>query len=306
MAGHEELVIVGDTFVDLVCRVPAVPATGGAVLGSRLEGTGGGSGGNMAVTAAHLGLGVHLITVVGDDDHGKLALAEYRDAGIDCSGVAVRTGVPTSAAIILIDARAERTIIGCSNGAAADLMTDSDLAATLSAPPAHLLLSGLMMSAESTGRACVEFARSLPATTRLYFDPNPRLQPEEITDEIRGRYRALVARADVVLAGDDELELLGFQRQPGQILVRKQGSAGSVVETDAGSTHIPAHTVDVVNSTGAGDAFAAAYVAATIRGRDPVAAARLATAAGALAVTSPGSRGDFDWETVVRAAGEEL
>jgi ribokinase len=305
MTAGESIVVVGDTFVDLICRVPRVPAAGGAVLGSTLSPTGGGAGGNMAVTAALLGLDVVFVTAVGDDDYGRLAVEEYRTVGIDCGRIAVREGVPTSAAILLIDRAAERTIIGCADGAAGDYLLVEDLAATVAAPPDHLLLSGLMMSAETTGRTLVALAAALPAGTTLYFDPNPRLQPQDVTDEIRERYQAVATRADVLLAGDDELEMLGLARRPGQVLVRKAGAAGSTVVTDAGSVHIPAHQVAVVNSTGAGDAYAAAYVAATVRGAGPPEAARLASAAGALAVMSPGSRSDFDWQAVVSAAGEE-
>ncbi|HEY3408107.1 MAG TPA: PfkB family carbohydrate kinase, partial [Propionicimonas sp.] len=95
-----------------------------------------------------------------------------------------------------------------------------------------------------------------------------------------------------------------LKRQPGQVLVRKGGIAGSWIVTDEGTTHIPALAMDVVNATGAGDAYAATFVAARLYGYDIQEAGELATVGGGLAVTYPSAQAAFTWRDVLSSHHE--
>ena len=104
------VLVVGSINVDLVAAVAALPRPGETVIGPAVERHGGGKGANAAVAAARLGARVALIGAVGDDDLGAGALAELRAEGIDVEGVAVLAGVPTGAALIVVDAAGENQI----------------------------------------------------------------------------------------------------------------------------------------------------------------------------------------------------
>ena len=290
--------VFGDTFVDMVTYVAEVPTVGGASWGTQLVPSAGGSGANMAVTLAHLGVDVKFVSCVGNDDWGRFALSNLDNVGVDRALVAVRDDAGTSTCVIMVDSNSERTILVPARGTAGDHLRPSDLP-TFADHPVTLLMSGLAIPAEDTGRSAADLVASLPEGSTLFFDPNLRLAPAAVTPELRERYQRLANRADVLLAGEAEIEVLGLERQPGQVLVRKDGVAGSWIVTDEGTKHISALTMDVVNATGAGDAYAATFVAARLYGHDLQEAGELATVGGGLAVTYPSAQAAFTWRDVL-------
>jgi sugar/nucleoside kinase (ribokinase family) len=295
-----QVLVFGDTFVDMTTHVTAIPELGSASWGTQLVPTPGGSGANMAVTLAHLDCEVRFITCVGDDEAGRFALEVYRSAGIDTTHVAVRHGIATSTCVIMVDKNSERTILVPAQGTASDHLVASDLPRP-GVEPVTLLLSGLAIPADDTGRSAEALVAGLPEGSVLYFDPNLRLSPGAVTRPIRERYQKIARRADVLLAGDGEIDVLELRRRPGQVLVRKSGVAGSEITTDERTIHLPARVVDVVNATGAGDAYAATFVAARLRGHSIEESGALATIGGGLAVTYPSAQADFTWRDVLNA-----
>ena len=295
----ESAVVVGDVFIDLVTRVAMVPAAGSGVWGTPLVATGGGCGGNMAAALAHLGVPTQFLTVVGDDEYGHLAVAQLEEAGVDTSTIVVDPEAASGTVVILLDDNNERTIMPGALGAAYGRLTEESVDALLASPPRHILLTGVALGADPTGQSYLHLARNVPTGTTLYFDPNLRQPPETVTPELAERFRELSRRADVVMAGANEIAALGLERRDGQIFVEKLGDQGCVM-TDATGTvsRLPATIVPVVDSTGAGDAFAAGFVAAKARGHDDKSAAYCATIAGALAVQSLGARVTTTWEQI--------
>src|SRR3954451_26036 len=104
------VVVVGAVNVDLVVVAPTLPAPGETVVGGGLQTFGGGKGANAAVAAARAGATVKLIAAVGDDDHGRSAVAELEAEGVDVTGVAVLSGEPTGVALIVVDDGGENQI----------------------------------------------------------------------------------------------------------------------------------------------------------------------------------------------------
>jgi sugar/nucleoside kinase (ribokinase family) len=98
--------------------------------------------------------------------------------------------------------------------------------------------------------------------------------------DFRDRLDALLEAASVVFASQGELEALAVADSSvtarGSVLVRKNGAAGAVVTTSSGSTVVAAPSVPEVDPDGAGDIFAAGFVAATLLHHPPEAAARVA------------------------------
>src|SRR4051794_41871280 len=98
------VVVVGAVNVDLVVVAPTLPGPGETVVGGGLQTFGGGKGANAAVAAARAGASVKLIAAVGDDDHGRAALAELEAEGISTSGVAGLQRGSTRSALVGVDA----------------------------------------------------------------------------------------------------------------------------------------------------------------------------------------------------------
>src|SRR3954447_22758451 len=118
------VVVVGAVNVDLVVVAPTLPGPGETVVGGGLQTFGGGKGANAAVAAARSGATVHLIAAVGDDDHGRAALAELEAEGVDVSGVAVLSGQSTGVALIVVDEAGENQI---AVGAGANAAIEADV-----------------------------------------------------------------------------------------------------------------------------------------------------------------------------------
>src|SRR3954447_23204810 len=104
------VVVVGAVNVDLVVVAPTLPGPGETVVGGGLQTFGGGKGANAAVAAARAGATVKLIAAVGDDDHGRAALAELAAEVINITGVASLRGESTGVALIVVDDRGENQI----------------------------------------------------------------------------------------------------------------------------------------------------------------------------------------------------
>ncbi|MBD0318286.1 MAG: ribokinase, partial [Thermoleophilia bacterium] len=103
--------VVGSVNLDLVAFCERLPRSGETVTDAELERVPGGKGANQAVAAARLGADVRLVACVGGDEHGRLALADLEEAGVDLSGVRVVDDEPTGVALVLVDRGGENQIV---------------------------------------------------------------------------------------------------------------------------------------------------------------------------------------------------
>jgi ribokinase len=278
--------VVGSINVDLVAAVAALPAPGETVLGRRIERHGGGKGANAAVAAARLGARVRMIAAVGDDDVGAGALAELRDAGVDVSAVAVLGGEPTGMALIVVDRRGENQIaVGAGANAALDA---AHVAAALRAPGSTPPPGCVLVSAEipdAAIAAAVAGARDLGVPCVL--NPAPA-RPElvaiaagAILTPNRGEVRGLTGAEDLDQA------VRALQERTGAPVVVTLGEDGALL----GGIRHPAPETEVVDTTGAGDAFNGALAVRLAAGDDLAAAVPHAVAAASRSVSARGARG---------------
>lgn len=298
-----DVVVVGSANADLVIRVERRPGAGETVLGGDVATIPGGKGANQAVAAARVaagsGVAVGFVGRVGDDEHGAMLRASLTASGVDVThlGTADRA---TGAALILVDPAGDNSIV-VSPGANAALGPD-DVRLDAVADAAVVVLQREVDPAASL--AAAQHARGRVV---LNLAPSGPMPP------------ALLARTDVLVVNEHEAaDLLGEPVGPGglsvedaterlgrlgpDVVVVTLGARGAFARHPGGVAHAAPLAVDVVDTTGAGDAFVGALAASLARGADVTEALEVAVVVGALAVTKEGAQPSFPDATAVLAA----
>jgi ribokinase len=279
-----DVVVAGSVNVDLVVGVERRPGAGETVLGSDLATHPGGKGANQAVAAARLGGRVAFLGRAGTDANGDLVRATLRRDGVDTTHLVTTPG-PNGVALITVDPSGDNSII-VSPGANAKV-TEEDVAA---ARPLFADAEVVSLQLEIPLAAVVAAARTAgEAGARVVFNLSPAA---EVPDE-------LIARCDPLVVNEHEAEFLGDTRPAGLLargarsVVITRGADGAVVADADGVTEVPSPRVDVVDTTGAGDAFTGALCLRLARGDDLATAARYAVRVGAAAVRKAGAQSSF-------------
>jgi ribokinase len=292
------VLVVGDIVTDILALHDG-PLANGSDTAARVRISGGGSAANTAAWLASLHSSVALAGVVGDDEPGGARLAELGALGVKCA--VRRASDATTGSVVVLSAGDERTML-CDRAANA-LLTPSDVDVALGAVGAarHLHLSGYVLFDEASARAgqhAIAAAKGMGMTTSVdaaSAAPLARLGSEHFFSLVRG--------ADVLFANLDEARVLtGLSSGPEKLatailpyaatVVVKCGADGAIWAGAGGvvvsSPASPASTV--VDPTGAGDAFAAGYLAAWLAGGTPAEALAAGARLGALAVSRFGGR----------------
>lgn len=289
------LLVVGDVVTDIVARhrTPLAPATDTTAEIRRLPG---GAGANAACWAARSGCAsVALLGRVGTDQAGWHDLA-LRRAGV--RPLLVPDGeVGTATVISLVDADAERTFL--TDSGAALRLSPADWSDAFLDGAARLHLSGYLFFAESSRAAALRaMSGARKAGIPVSVDPASAGFLKQLGVE---RFLAAVRGAEALFPNADEALLLTGCADPAEAaktlsrtfpLVAVTLGAGGALVAEAGAVtgRVPAPDVRPVDSTGAGDAFTGAFLAARLAGADALAAAEAGCRAGAEAVTVVGGR----------------
>jgi sugar/nucleoside kinase (ribokinase family) len=261
------IVVIGDLVEDVVVRLHDAVAPGDDTEAT-IERRPGGSAANAAMAAVALGGRARLVVALGDDDLAGRLSGQVRDAGVDVAASVV-VGGRSGTIVVLVDGSGERTMLtdrGCSASLAA-LPTGWDDGMTALHVPMYALAEPAMALAV---RRAAATARSLGATVSV------DVSSARLVGQLGGRAPVLSAiaelHADVVIANDQEaeaLDLLG-QPPPWPMTVVKRGASPAVVICGGERLEVPAEALPrVVDSTGAGDAFAAGLLVAIGRGASP-------------------------------------
>lgn len=292
------VVVVGSVNVDMVFRVPRLPGPGETVTRGSFTRSPGGKGGNQAVAAARLGARSWFVGLVGDDELGVEARRDLDSAGVDVS--LVRTGsTHTGVAGVLVDDQGENMIaVAPGANAQVDGATVSPALSGLGIDDAVVLANLEIPDEGVIAAAAAAEERGWP----FVLNPAPA---REIPAEV-------LSRCAVLVPNEVEMDDLGG----GSVDDLLEAGVGAVVVTrgrQGADLHRPGRPVhrqpsfpgEVVDTTGAGDAFCGALGWALAGGADLERAVRLAAAAGALACREVGARSGLpDREEVERLAGE--
>ncbi|MGI5226257.1 ribokinase [Actinoallomurus sp. CA-142502] len=279
-----DVVVAGSVNADLVVRVERRPGAGETVLGSDLVTHPGGKGANQAVAAARLGGRVAFLGRAGTDGHGDFVRETLRGDGVD-TGHLITTPGANGVALITVDPSGDNSII-VSPGANAKV-TEQDVAAARSLFAEAAVVS---LQLEIPLDAVVAAARTAAEEgARVVFNLSPAA---DVPDE-------LIALCDPLVVNEHEAEFLGDARPAGLLargarsVVITRGADGAVVADARGVTEVPSPKVDVVDTTGAGDAFTGALCLRLAQGDDLATAARFAARVGAAAVRGEGAQSSF-------------
>ncbi len=263
--------MVGSVNLDQSFTVDALPRPGQTVLASALSSAPGGKGGNQAVAAARAGASVQLVAALGDDSAATHLREHLGDNGVALDGLMTVPG-PSGAAVIVVDAGAENTIV-VAPGANAHLSMTSPHAQTVVAAAKVVLIQ--LEIPIATALAAARVARAAGAVVIVNASP---VQAD--TDDLA----ALARTTDVIVVNDDEAREWHW---PVPHLVTTRGAHGVSYVHDGRSVDVPSPAVEPVDTTGAGDVFAGVLAAEWLSGADQ--ALRRACAAGALATLVAGA-----------------
>jgi ribokinase len=285
---HPDIVVVGSYNRDVSLSVAHMPAPGETMLSmGRLEAPGG-KGSNQAIQAARCGARTAMIAAIGRDGAGEEALALWAAEGIDAAGVARLDGHGTGLAMILVDGSGENLIV-VDSGANAHLGEAHVDAAAAAIRGARLVAAQLETPVAATRRAFA-IARAAGVATLLNAAPAPEAIDAEllaltdilVVNEIEGR--ALSGHATPAAIGET---LLG---RVGRAVVVTLGGAGAMLfEHGRPPLKAAPPAVEVVDTTGAGDAFTGAFAARLTACGDAASALAWGLTAGSLACMSPGA-----------------
>ncbi|WCM55513.1 ribokinase [Microbacterium sp. EF45047] len=285
------VVIVGSVTADVTTFSQRLPARGETILGDQFTLVLGGKGANQAVAAGLAGARTSLVGCVGDDLFHDLVVDGLSAAGVDLAHLRTVPG-PTGIAHIRVDASAQNDIVmvPLANAALSAEQVDEALAAL--APTTSVLLTQLETPASLT-RHITTRAREHGMTVVLDPAPAAPLDADvwRTIDIVTPNETEASLLSGIEVADPASAERAGrwFLEQGVGAAVITLAERGSAVVTPEGTTFIDPIPVDAVDTTAAGDAYAGYLGAALAEGLDLAAATRLATAAGAIAVTRQGA-----------------
>ncbi|WP_405673014.1 carbohydrate kinase family protein [Streptomyces sp. NBC_01530] len=293
-----KVVTMGVHVLDVLVRpVEEIPEGQGATLVDDIRMTAAGTAGGTALTLAKLGASVRTAGAIGTDPTGDLLIQLLDRAGIDTELLVRRVDTSTSASVLPIRPNGDRPslhLLGANITYGLD-----DVPWDAVAEAGHLHLGGPELIGADVAARILAHAKEHDVVTSVDL-----LAPGELGtfDQIE----PVLPYVDFLLPNDDQL--LGFSGEDDLVTGAKKllaggaglvavtrGADGVLLVTAEGTDTVPAFEVDVVDTTGCGDAFSAGFLRGMSLGRTPREAAVLGSASAALVAQGLGSdHGDFD------------
>lgn len=288
----DKVVVFGSFVADLTSRASKLPEPGETIIGSSFKIGPGGKGSNQGVAAKRAGADLTMITKVGDDVFGNIALKLYENEDMDTKHVFIDKELETGTALIMVDENTAENQILVVSGACGNITEDDIKSVEDVISDAGIILMQLEVNSDAIEKVIniaykngvkvvLNPAPAIPLSSdilsKVYIaTPNEHeaetLTGIKVTDEKSAEKAA------------DKLMELGVKN-----VIITLGKAGTYVKTKDSSECIKGFSVNAVDTTGAGDAFNGAFVTALSEDKDIFEAAMFGNAAGALSVTKYGT-----------------
>ncbi len=291
-----DVLAFGDPTVDIVLAVDRTPGADQKVLARRLGTFGGGTAANVACALSRLGRRAATFGRVGDDAEGRFLAADFARFGVGTDHLRT-VEAATAMAMIMVMSSGEKALVFAPM--AGSCLEEDGLRQALRASALVYLMPYDLDECRSVAR----LARAEGVDVAIDIEPAVLGDGE--------RLRQLLAEADIVF-----LNAAGFEAGTGQpaghdamrallafgprMIVVTLGGAGAMAVAGEQSARTAAYPAKVVDTTGAGDGFNAAFLAACLHGQPLQAALRFAAAAASLGIAAVGARTALPtWEAVV-------
>jgi ribokinase len=289
------IVVFGSVNVDLIFDVPSLPAAGETVLAPAYIQAFGGKGANQAVAAARDGANVVFAGCVGSDALGAEVRSALKAEGIDVSALAKVDG-PTGLASIAVDPNGANQIVV---GSAANAFARADLVSDETLATASMVVLQMEVPPAETA-AVIEKAKAAGLRVLLNLAPAGALPEDTLRDVDTLVVNEVESAALASRFGVDGAA--GLAERLGRTVIETRGADGIFAYARGRGMHVPAMTVEVKDTTGAGDCFVGVLAAALDKGENLEAAIERAGAAASLACTVRGAQPSFPKAASIDAA----
>ena len=291
-----DVLSLGIYVVDVLGRpIDQFPEKGKLALFDELEIHTGGCANNTAIVLARLGISAGAMGKVGSDAFGDLILQTLADNDVDTAGMKQGANSSTSFTFVAVATDGERTFyhyIGA-NGELREVDLNWDIIKSVKI----LHIAGALVMPSFDGAPMANVLREAKAsgiTTSLdtaYDATGKWMETLEPCLHHVDIFMPSIVEAQHLTGLSECREIVQFLRNNYNIqtIVIKMGENGSYVSTPEAELSVPAYSINAVDATGAGDAYAAGFLAGTIMGWDLKATAELASATGAACVTAIGT-----------------
>ncbi len=284
-----ELLIIGDLVVDLLleARLPVIAEEHQTARSLRFDA---GGAGTTILAARNMGLEVAALGAVGDDLPGRFLLEKLSGAGVNVDAVQVKPGSTTTTVVAISDCDAGGHVFLGRYGQGASGDFDEAAIQRLMAADAVFLPGYALLEERLTPLVDGALAWLADNSQRITFDVGPFLG-----DAPQDRVHQALRLVDVLLLTEEEIAFVGgdidslLAMYPRMTIVLKLGERGCRIVWRGGEVSCPGFSVPVVDSIGAGDAFAAAWIWADLQGYSRAECGTIANAMGAASVTRPGA-----------------
>jgi sugar/nucleoside kinase (ribokinase family) len=288
-----DVVCLGILVADVIARPVDELPHGAVSLMEEVSLHGGGCALNTATGLARLGLTVAVVGKVGDDTFGDFVLGLLEERGLDPGDVLRDPAVPTSATVALVDRAGERSFLhlpGANDALIADELSLDSVCRGRALHVAGALVMAALDGTPTAGLLAEARRRGVRTSLDTVYDATGRWE----------RVEPCLPHLDLLTVGLAEAQGISGEREPARAaawfrdrgvseVALKLGPDGCYVAGAEFEGGLPACPVNVVDGTGAGDAFAAGFIHGRLAGWPLADAARLANAAGALATTAVGA-----------------
>ncbi|MCU1500462.1 MAG: PfkB domain protein [Acidimicrobiales bacterium] len=288
-----------------VLHVEAIPEGSDGAVVDTIRWSAAGTAGGTGLIMGRLGAGVHCIGALGDDPIAATLRGLLDAADLDTSRMVTKDGVQTSSSVIPVRPNGDRPAWHCIGANGALTLDDIDL--TSVAGLTHVHLGGPEVLGGPAAGELLAQAHELGCTTSVDV-----LAPGD--PDLLAWIGDCLPHTDYLLPNDEQV--LGFTGAASLLdgaralvtagaacVAATQGSRGAIVVTATEEHEVPAYVVDVVDTTGCGDAFSAGFLHARSLGLDLAESARLGCAAAAQVAGGIGTdAGEYDWDSVVEFA----
>lgn len=293
-----KILVVGSINMDLVTITKRTPVIGETIIGEDFKMIPGGKGANQAVAAARMGAEVAFIGAVGEDIYGDRLIKTLGNEGINISGIAKAKNLPTGIATIIVDEKANNSIIVVP-GANSKVQVENLYENMELIDWSDIIILQLEIPLETVIECIIEGKKR---GKTIIFNPAPVQRFDKrifkyidylIVNEIEAKQIAETDEEDYAKLVEKLIEM-GFKN-----VLMTVGENGVLYNEDNEIKHIPALRVNAIDTTAAGDSFVGTFATSLGSGADKDTAILDAVKASAITVTRVGAQSSLPYKNEI-------